>query len=197
VQIDVGSYTRDVPWRPPITGSADVERIAAAWEAGATIVLQALHLTWRPLAVFCRDLERALGHPVQTNAYYTPAGSQGFAVHHDTHDVFVLQVTGTKHWRIYAPVIELPLKHQRWSQRLGDPGAPVVDVTLRAGDTLYLPRGWPHEAVTDAGSSLHLTVGLHPPTRLDALRAALEACGDDVEFRRMLAADGTVPAELL
>ena len=57
-QIDPRAYTRDIPWRPPITAAADVGRVLAEWEAGATIVLQALHLNWRPVAAFCRELER-------------------------------------------------------------------------------------------------------------------------------------------
>ena len=104
-----------VSWRPPFTSTADVPRVLAEWEAGATIVLQALHVNWHPLAVFCRLLEEALGHAVQANAYYTPRGSQGFAVHHDTHDVLVLQVAGEKRWLLYDPLLELPLKHQRYS----------------------------------------------------------------------------------
>jgi lysine-specific demethylase/histidyl-hydroxylase NO66 len=134
---------------------------------------------------------------VQANAYSTPASSQGFGVHHDTHDVLVLQVAGRKRWRLYEPLLELPLKTQRWSAQLGDPGDPVDDVTLAAGDTLYLPRGWPHEAVAADADSLHVTVGLHPPTRIDALRDALADCADDVEFRRALDADGELPPELL
>jgi bifunctional lysine-specific demethylase and histidyl-hydroxylase NO66 len=196
-QLELGSYTRDIPWRPPITGSADVGRIAAEWEAGATIVLQALHLNWRPLAVFCRHLERALGHPVQTNAYYTPKGSQGFAVHHDTHDVFVLQVAGEKRWLLSEPLLELPLEAQRWSKELGEPGEPVEDLTLRAGDTLYLPRGWLHEAATSEADSLHLTVGIKTYTWMDAFKAALAECAEDLEFRRAVPADGIGGEELV
>jgi bifunctional lysine-specific demethylase and histidyl-hydroxylase NO66 len=196
-QIDIGSYTRDVPWRPPITGSADVERIAAEWEAGATIVLQALHLNWRPVAVFCRDLERALGHPVQTNAYYTPSGSQGFAVHHDTHDVFVLQVAGEKRWLLYEPLLELPLENQRWSKELGEPGPPSKDLTLAAGDTLYLPRGWPHEAATSEADSLHLTVGIKAYTWTAAFKEAIADCAEELEFRRAVPADGIGGESLL
>ena len=198
-QLPLPGYTRDIPWRPgSFSGTALVDRVAEEHAAGATLVLQALHLNWHPAAVYCRGLESALGWPVQANAYCTPAGAQGFAVHHDTHDVLVLQVSGHKRWRIYAPVAELPLKDQRWSaDDAGAVGEPLHDITLRAGDTLFVPRGWPHEAFSADAASLHVTVGLHPPTRLDALRAALADCADDVEFRRTLDAGGALPADLL
>ncbi len=189
--LPASAYTEEIPWQPGrFDGLARVDRVAAEYAAGATIVLQALHLHWHPAALYCRGLEQRLGFPVQANAYATPGAARGFAVHHDTHDVFVLQVSGSKRWRVYAPVLELPLGHQRWS---GEAGEPIEELTLEPGDTLYLPRGWPHEAVAQDEDSVHLTIGLHPPTRLDALRAALDECGEDVEFRR----GGDVSPELL
>jgi lysine-specific demethylase/histidyl-hydroxylase NO66 len=188
-QLSVGEYTKDVSWRPPFTATADVPRLLAEWEAGATIVLQALHVSWHPLAVFCRQLEEALGLSVQANAYYTPRGSQGFAVHHDTHDVLVLQVAGEKRWLVYEPLLELPLKHQRYSAALGDHGEPTDDVVLRAGDTMYLPRGWLHEAKTSEHDSLHLTIGITAHTWLDGARGALEASEDELAFRRGVGPD--------
>ena len=198
-QLPLGTYTQDIAWRPgAFSGTALVDRVAQEHAAGATIVLQALHLHWHPAAVYCRGLERELGWPVQANAYCTPAGAQGFAVHHDTHDVFVLQVSGNKRWRIYEPVFELPLRDQRWSpERAEQIGESRHDITLQAGDTLYLPRGWPHEAAAAESDSLHITVGLHPPTHIEALRAALSDCVDDVEFRRTLHPGGALPADLL
>jgi hypothetical protein len=197
-QIPLASYTTDLSWRPkPFTGTAEPERVAAEFADGATIVLQALHHNWLSLARFSSALEAELGHPVQANSYYTPRASQGFAVHHDTHDVFVLQVSGEKRWLVYDPRFELPLKHQRWSKELGDPGPVVLDTTLRAGDTLYLPRGWPHEALTSDTDSLHITVGVVVYAWIDALRAALDACEDDVEFRRSVPADGEPGVDLL
>ena len=198
-RLDVGDYTEDILWRPaPFTGSANVERVLAEFEAGATVVLQALHLNWLPLATFSRELEESLGHPVQANAYYTPRSSQGLAVHHDTHDVFVLQVAGEKRWLLYEPLFPLPLKDQRYTKELGEPGEPVADLTLRSGDALYLPRGWLHEAVTSASDSLHITVGINTYTWLDAFREALDACAEDLEFRRAVPlAGGEPPSELL
>jgi ribosomal protein L16 Arg81 hydroxylase len=197
-QLPLAGYTEDIVWRPgSFSGTPLVERVAEELTRGATLVLQALHLQWPAAALYCRALEASLGCPVQANAYLTPATSRGFAVHHDTHDVFVLQVSGRKSWRVYEPVLELPLKQQRWSPALGDPGPPVAEFTLEAGHTLYLPRGWPHEATTSEDESLHLTIGLHPTTRMDALRMALDSCADDPEFRRSLPADGTLPEDLL
>jgi hypothetical protein len=163
---------------------ADVARTAAEFDRGATLVVQGLHHWWPPLGAFCRSLERTLGHPAQTNAYYTPSAAQGLPVHHDTHDVFCLQVSGEKRWLVYEPVWELPLKDQRYDRSLGEPGAPVLDVTLRPGDTLYLPRGWLHQATTSDTDSLHLTVGVNVYTWLDAFRAALDDCAADARFRR-------------
>jgi hypothetical protein len=194
-QLAVSTYTSDVSWRPPFTATADLPRVLAEWEAGATIVLQALHVNWHPLAVFCRLLEEALAHGMQANAYYTPRGSQGFGVHHDTHDVLVLQVAGTKRWRLYDPLLELPLKHQRYSRALGEHGTPSDELELRAGDTLYLPRGWLHEAETSSTDSLHLTIGITAYTWLDAVTDALGECEDELMFRRGPAGDG-VPAGL-
>ena len=198
-KIVLSDYAEDISWSPkPFTASARVERIADEFERGATIVLQALQLQHPPLAEFCRDLEAELGHPAQANAYYTPASAQGFAVHHDTHDVFCLQVEGAKRWLVYPPVLELPLKHQKYAPEMGEPGDPVLDVTMQAGDMLYLPRGWLHQAMTSDTASLHLTVGLNVFTWRDAVREALdEAAREDVELRRGVPSDGRSPEGLL
>ena len=186
----VSGYTIDLSWRPsPFTGVADVHRVLEEFERGATIVLQGLHHNWLPLARYCRHLEAFLGHPVQANAYFTPAGSQGLPIHHDTHEVISLQVAGTKRWLVYDPVLELPLKNQRYRSALGEPGEPVLDITLAAGDTLYLPRGWLHQALTSDDDSLHITVGVNVRRWVDEARAALDDAESEVAFRRTIDAE--------
>lgn len=195
----LGDYAEDISWSPvPFSGTAKTERVAAEFERGATIVLQALHVHHLPVARFCRDLERELGHPTQTNAYYTPTSAQGFKVHHDTHDVFCLQVAGEKRWLVYPPVLELPLRSQKYTPELGGPGEPILDVTMQAGDTLYLPRGWLHQAMTSDAASLHMTVGVSVVTWLDALHAALdETAEEEFDLRRGVPADGASSERLL
>jgi hypothetical protein len=194
----VSGYTTDLSWRPePFTGTADVGRVLDEFERGATIVLQALHHSWLPLARFCRDLEATFGHPAQANAYYTPRDSQGLPVHHDTHEVITLQVAGEKRWLVYEPLLELPLKRQHYTASLGDPGEPVLDVVARPGDTLYLPRGWLHQAVTTETDSLHLTIGINVRPWLEAVRDALSELEDELPFRRSIDEEPDGVLELL
>ena len=65
-------------------------------------MFQGLHRYWPPLTRLVAELELELGHPCQANAYLTPPGSQGFAVHSDSHDVFVFQTAGAKQWEVHT-----------------------------------------------------------------------------------------------
>ena len=198
VKLDPSTYTTNIPWRPaPFSGTAEIGKVLSEWEGGATLVLQGLHHSWPALAEFCRLLEAELDHPAQANAYFTPRDAQGLPVHHDTHDVFSLQVAGEKRWLVYEPALELPLKHQKYRPEHGEPGEPVLDVTLKPGDTLYLPRGWLHEATTSSTDSLHITVGVNVYTWLDAFKAALAECEHDLAFRRSPEGDADELLELL
>ncbi len=146
------------------------DQLARLFADGCTIVLQGVHRVWSPVVDFAQDLMADLGHPVQVNAYVTPPQSQGFGDHYDVHDVFVLQVAGEKRWMIHEPVRPAPLRDEPWGDRRAavERAAvtePLLDVTLRPGDALYLPRGYLHAAQALGETSAHLTVGIHPWTR--------------------------------
>ena len=65
----------------------------------------------------------------------------------------------------------------------------MLDVVLGAGDTMYLPRGWLHQALTSDSDSLHITVGVNIRRWIDEARAELEAQEDDIAYRRTIDAD--------
>jgi hypothetical protein len=162
---------------------------------GATLVLQALHRTWEPVTHFSSRLSTELGHPVQANAYITPPQNRGFDDHYDVHDVFVLQIEGTKRWIIHEPVHTDPLRNQPWTDRRSAvaeaaKGEAHIDTVLEPGDVLYLPRGWLHAAQAQGEVSIHLTLGIHSWTRYalaeQLAQAALAALCDDPEMRRTL-----------
>lgn len=185
--LDPGRYTgpATVGGRPA-AGVADAGRVWKEFSAGATIVLQSLHRSWPALAAFCRELELELTHPVQANAYVTPAAARGLAVHHDTHDVFVLQVAGAKRWAVHPPVLELPLRTQPWKASMGPPADPLLDVELRPGDVMYVPRGFPHSARAQDGVSAHVTVGVLAWTGDDVVREVVRRAADHLPLRRPL-----------
>ena len=175
--------------------------LVALFGDGATLVLQALHRVWPPIIDFVGALAAELGHPVQANAYVTPPQNQGFDDHYDVHDVFVLQVSGAKRWRIHAPVWESPLRDQPWTDRraavqraAAEP--PLIEAVLEPGDCLYLPRGFLHAATALGGVSTHLTLGVHTWTRYslaEQLTAqALRSLAGDAGLRGSLAL-GTDP----
>ena len=165
---------------------------------GATIVLQSLHRWWPPLTGFCRGLEADLGHAVQANAYLTPPGAAGLTPHHDTHDVFVLQVEGTKHWTIREPLVEAPLARHRSDHEAAAAQPVRFEADMAPGDCLYLPRGTIHSASAQEGVSLHITIGVLATTVHDLVRRIVDRTADDPAFRRALpvgyAADRDVAA---
>lgn len=183
----VGAYTRSGRvGGQPYRGAADHLRISHAFADGATIVLQSLHRSWAPLARFCRDLELDLTHPAQANAYLTPAGAVALAPHHDTHDVFVLQVHGHKHWRVSEPVVALPLPRHQSRQELAAAQPVIFEAELGPGDCLYLPRGFVHAAAAQQEASLHITIGIHVATAYDVLAALLDRAAEHPAFRAPL-----------
>ena len=169
----------------------DSGEVLAQFAGGATLVLQGLHRTWEPIATFTRQLVSDLGHPAQVNAYVTPASSRGFDPHFDTHDVFVVQIAGAKHWTIHEPVHRHPLAHQSWTAHRDAVAQrartqPAIDAVFEPGDVLYLPRGWIHSAVALGGTSIHLTIGIRAATRHDLLAHVIARAGDDPRLRTPL-----------
>jgi len=129
----------------PLTGLVDPRRLLREFDDGATVVLQGLHRYWPPLRDLVAQLELDLGHPCQANAYLTPPGSQGFAVHSDSHDVFVFQTHGHKQWEVHTE-------------------GRVDEVLLEPGVSMYLPTGTPHAARAQDSASLHVTLGINQLT---------------------------------
>jgi hypothetical protein len=192
VVVPGSSFTRSGGAGAAIGDQVDEAAVARLFADGTTIVLQALHRIWPPVIEFATELRAELGHPVQVNAYVTPPSSQGFSAHYDIHDVFVLQVAGEKRWIVHEPAFEAPLRTQPWTQRRADvertvaEQEPVLDVVLRPGDALYLPRGFIHAAEALGETCAHLTVGIHVITRHALVEALAALAVDDLELRRSL-----------
>ena len=166
------AYTRGATLAgKPLTGLVDGRKALALFGDGATVVFQGLHRYWAPIGDLIASLELELGHPCQANAYLTPPGAQGFAVHSDSHDVFVFQTHGSKRWEIHT-----------------EDG--VDDVLMLPGMSVYLPTGTPHAARAQEEVSLHVTIGINQLTWRGLVERALRPLLDGVD-------DGHLPAGYL
>lgn len=195
-----------------LNATRHVKQLALVYEAyrdGATVRVKHAQRHWKALRTLCRQLEQLFSFPVKANLYCTPTGTRGLNRHWDTHDVLVLQVAGSKRWRIFNPRVPLPLENvpplafEERGEKLrfyrGAPGKelthfdetdselPLYDFTMEAGDLLYMPRGFVHEANTLESASAHLTIGIHVLTWLDLLVVALGQKGhSDERFRKAM-----------
>ena len=162
--------------------------IAEHYMRGATIILPHLHDSMANLGEFCRSLEEVFSCHVQTNIYLTPSGHQGFAPHYDNHDVFVMQISGAKAWRLYDVPVEIPYRGENFELNRHQPGEVTRTFTLNPGDCVYIPRGLMHDAENVGDEpSLHITVGLITKTWADLmLEAVSELALSDPNFRRSL-----------
>jgi ribosomal protein L16 Arg81 hydroxylase len=160
----------------------------SAMAAGAGLVIDAIEEAEAKLRRLTTDIERVLGSHAQANLYANVAGgSDAFGMHWDDHEVFVLQVEGEKQWEIYGLTMPVPLGG------LSQPPQPreaPVQLTLRRGDLLYLPRGWWHR-VTASAETAHLSIGIRLPTGIDVLSRLTKRAANRSSVRSDIPRDKT------
>ena len=136
----------------------DPEKLLELFDKGATIIINSAERSIARLSDACRALEQELKFKVQSNIYITPPNSQGFAMHYDPHDIFLMQIKGPKTWLIYDTGEDLPVKYRAFTN------APklVSKFDIHTGDFLYMPRGTSHEAMSSEASTIHVNFSLKP-----------------------------------
>ena len=166
----------------------DRSALLRLYQDNATIIAPHLHAYHKPLGDFVRALEPVFSANVQTNIYLTPPGARGFRTHYDNHDVFVLQVSGEKSWRLYDEPVGRPFRGEGFEPDRHEIGEPSEEFVLRAGDSVYIPRGMMHDAEShEDQASLHITLGLVTKTWADLVLEAISKAALETEgLRRAL-----------
>ncbi len=149
---------------PEITNN---EQIIKQCQQGATLIIDRLHEKIEAIAKMVALLRIEIGHRSQVNSYCSFPGHQGFACHYDSHEVFILQISGRKHWRVFSDTFIYPLSENRSSQFSPPDTQPYIDAIINPGDLLYIPRGHWHYAIAIDEPSLHLTLGIDCQTGID------------------------------
>jgi len=166
--------------------SVSAKDALAFYDAGHTLYL---HGAATPaLAEWHRRLADELGHPADRLTFSLFAGKKtaGTRCHFDSLENFTIQLRGHKRWRLSPnKAVDAPLDN--WVTGEAVPpelrahltralptrmSSKPIEVDLRAGELLYIPRGWWHETET-ADDSLAAFVAFRPASWADLITRAL------------------------
>ena len=144
---------------------------------GVSIVVDHVQRWVAQIRQLSAAIERQMGIRTNVNAYLSFSRGGAFKPHWDFMDVLVVQVHGSKQWRVWSTEVPDPIEGGPFNASV----APDEEVELTPGDVLFIPRGEPHSAAVSGERSVHLTIGLesyHGIDFLDHLRK--EAVRDPV-----------------
>ncbi|QWF72074.1 hypothetical protein KEF85_06385 [Methylomonas paludis] len=167
-------------------GVPDLNKLQAEYKSGATLSLPGFNRAWQPLMALAATVEEYLSHAVHTNIYITPGNALGFTPHYDAHEVFILQISGAKHWKIYDPPLNLPHHSQAFKPDMLTSSLPIMELDLAPGDLLYLPRGFVHVANTLDDASMHVTLGVTVYTYVELISAWGQSSKNELAIRKAL-----------
>ena len=124
------------------------------------------------------------------NAYCSFHGIQAFNSHYDLHDVFAVHCEGEKVWRIYRNREPDPVEQNAGPDAQAEideiKGPVLMEVRMRPGDLLYIPRGYYHDALASSEASLHVTFSVARHTGRILFRILEELAMSDAPFRAYL-----------
>lgn len=147
---------------------------------GNTIILRSLHRWSGSLQELRSGCESFFYCPAQTNAYLTPASNHSSYPHFDAHDIFVLQLAGSKCWKFYETSLPWPRHTERFDRQHHPIGKYLSELTIHAGDIAYIPRGMAHDP-TAVEYSAHIALGVLIPTWADLFEAMIQ----DLSYRHI------------
>lgn len=175
------AYTRTVPNRGAALAEAMVpEKVYELFRSGATITWNSVNHFLPSVRLLLDGITSTFACHGEVVAFLTPARRDGYAPHHDPVDVFVVQIEGTKSWRVWDTPEDR--KGDQATFGAGELGEPALEVTLHPGDVLYMPYNTPHAAAAQDEVSLHLSVTVEPRRWRDLLRETVDVLVEDPRY---------------
>lgn len=160
----------------------DIAKVEGFLADGYSLVVTPIQPYIPSLTALCENIASQLSEQIKVGVVVTTGSGGAFKLHYDPEDLIILQVEGTKRWRIYGPAVPNPV--------IGMPKppppaetAPIFDEVLQPGDLLFLPAGNWHHCENGPGRSLHLGIFCIPPTCLQVVRTLFAQLVHDEMFR--------------
>jgi ribosomal protein L16 Arg81 hydroxylase len=182
-RVRMTNRTIDVPQVMYLTqGRPDASKISQLSLNGSSLIVTKLDEYIPELGALRADIAAHFAEKVFMSAVFSAKGEPAIAMHFDAQDLLILQISGSKHWKIYGHPVRHPIRLMR-PQPAAPTDPPVFDETLNAGDMLFLPGGHWHHCEDGSGPSLHLVILFVPPSAAAAMRAYAEHLIGDPAFR--------------
>jgi len=126
---------------------------------GAAVVLEGVDILEPEINEFVSKVEETLPCSLSNCvAFFSQRNKEAYSAHCDSDDVLVIQLAGEKQWQIFQP------QQRRYAETTdltpNQLGPVVTEITMQAGDAMYLRAGVPHKVKTNGSHSLHLAFDL-------------------------------------
>lgn len=176
------------PVAPPfylLNGKVNAAKLASLIAQGISVITKPIESYVPALKALCNDIATRIGEVTYADAIVTTSGSGGaLKLHYDWFDLIVLQLEGSKRWRIYGPPVIDPVKGM--PKQKPPENAPLFDENLRPGDFLFMPAGFWHHCNNGPNLSLHVAITIRPSAGWHAIQALLpQLLGEEI-FRARL-----------
>ncbi len=162
-------------------GKVNAANLASLIAQGVSVVTDPIQSHIPGLKTLCADITARTGEVTRADAVMTTGAGGAITLHFDLVDIIVLQLEGSKRWRIYGPPVTYPIKGM--PAQTPPETAPLFDETLKPGDLLFMPGGYWHHCDNGPGRSFHVALMLNAPTGWHAVEALLRQLPEDEMFR--------------
>lgn len=116
-------------------------------------------------------------------ASYAPIGG-GVGPHFDYYDVFLIQISGVRDWRLGQMCDEKTALKNNNQVKLLESFETTDTHQLQAGDMLYIPAGKAHWGVASSDDCITFSVGFRAPSEKELLSTVLENMIDSFSDHR-------------
>jgi ribosomal protein L16 Arg81 hydroxylase len=161
-------------------------------DEGYTLLVRHAEQHDERLANLATAFARDFAAPVNIHMYCTPGGQYGFGWHYDAEEVFIIQTTGRKEYRLRKntvnpwPIEETLPADMHYEREI----MPLVRCDLSAGDWLYIPSGYWHMGESRE-TAISLAIGVRPGTAVDVFDFLRSQIIESLFWRQRLPVTGS------
>jgi ribosomal protein L16 Arg81 hydroxylase len=152
-------------------------------DQGVSLIFNRLDKHVPALRALCKSIARDTLEQIHAAAVVTSGRGGALKCHYDHEDLVILQIAGTKRWRVFGCPIGNPVSGI--AERSPE-GPPVFDQVLQPGDLLFLPARYWHHCENGPNRSLHVSILFMPPNGRHLMTALVSKLSSDEIFSRPL-----------